>query len=222
MNERYYAAGIGRFLTKDAVLGDLNDTQSLNKYAYALGDPVNLKDDGGLYAMPANYSDADPNVQSYSVQRQNNFSKGAASTRKIAPNIQSSKNKVNTTKNIAITLVINIINSKTFRNEIKYADEIYKEIKGVSSGAPNFVKYGGGILQAWSAWNDFQSIPGEKSPFKLYMTSNSLVSNIEPYPFNYILSIGSGILKEVYNYWLPSTQKAADYSTVIISAPSVH
>ena len=78
MNERYYAAGIGRFLTKDAVLGALNDTQSLNKYAYALGDPVNLKDDGGLYAMPANYSDADPNVQSYSVQRQNSFSKGAA------------------------------------------------------------------------------------------------------------------------------------------------
>ena len=69
LNERYYAAGIGRFLTKDPII-DLVNTQSLNRYAYALGDPVNLKDDGGLYAMPANYSDADPNVQSYSVQRE--------------------------------------------------------------------------------------------------------------------------------------------------------
>ena len=34
LNSRYYAAGIGRFLTKDSVIGDDFDIQTLNRYAY--------------------------------------------------------------------------------------------------------------------------------------------------------------------------------------------
>ena len=46
LNARYYAAGIGRFLTKDDE-GHLKDPQSLNRYAYAEGDPVNNIDPSG-------------------------------------------------------------------------------------------------------------------------------------------------------------------------------
>ncbi|EGW39338.1 RHS repeat-associated core domain-containing protein [Desulfosporosinus sp. OT] len=40
----YYAAGIGRFLTKDTYLGS-----DLNRYAYAGGDPVNIVDPTGYF-----------------------------------------------------------------------------------------------------------------------------------------------------------------------------
>ena len=47
LNSRYYAAGIGRFLTKDTWKGEANNPKSLNRYAYANGDPVNLVDKDG-------------------------------------------------------------------------------------------------------------------------------------------------------------------------------
>jgi len=51
LNTRYYAAGIGRFLTKDDVLGDTTNSKSLNRYAYAEGDPVNKVDPDGQVAI---------------------------------------------------------------------------------------------------------------------------------------------------------------------------
>lgn len=47
LNARYYAAGIGRFLTKDRVLGDDFNPKSLNRFSYAEGDPVNFIDPSG-------------------------------------------------------------------------------------------------------------------------------------------------------------------------------
>ena len=48
LNSRYYAAGIGRFLTKDTEYGEPDNPQTLNRYAYCVGDPVNLSDPSGL------------------------------------------------------------------------------------------------------------------------------------------------------------------------------
>lgn len=47
LNARYYAAGIGRFLTKDTWKGESTDPQTLNRYSYALGDPINFVDHSG-------------------------------------------------------------------------------------------------------------------------------------------------------------------------------
>lgn len=47
LQSRYYAAGIGRFLTKDTQIGSASDPGSLNRYVYTEGDPVNLIDRDG-------------------------------------------------------------------------------------------------------------------------------------------------------------------------------
>jgi RHS repeat-associated protein len=48
-DQRYYQSSWGRFLTPDpAEAGDLGAPQSLNLYAYVMGDPVNLNDPEGL------------------------------------------------------------------------------------------------------------------------------------------------------------------------------
>ena len=47
LNARYYAAGIGRFLTKDTFRGVATDPGSLNRYAYCEGDPINNLDPTG-------------------------------------------------------------------------------------------------------------------------------------------------------------------------------
>ncbi|KLU63529.1 tRNA(Glu)-specific nuclease WapA precursor [Peptococcaceae bacterium CEB3] len=47
LQSRYYAAGIGRFLTKDSLLGDPGSPQTLDRYTYVGGDPVNFIDPSG-------------------------------------------------------------------------------------------------------------------------------------------------------------------------------
>jgi RHS repeat-associated protein len=51
-NNRYYTNAYGRFMTPDPYTnsGRLNDPQSWNRYAYALGDPTNRHDPTGLVA----------------------------------------------------------------------------------------------------------------------------------------------------------------------------
>jgi RHS repeat-associated protein len=44
---RWYDPVLGRFLSPDSVVPDPNDPQALNRYAYALNDPVNLVDPTG-------------------------------------------------------------------------------------------------------------------------------------------------------------------------------
>lgn len=45
---RYYAPELGRFITKDPLTGKDGDTQSLNRYVYAMNNPVRLVDVSGL------------------------------------------------------------------------------------------------------------------------------------------------------------------------------
>lgn len=46
---RYYGSSLGRFASPDLMGGHLLAPQSLNRYAYALNDPVNLTDPLGMY-----------------------------------------------------------------------------------------------------------------------------------------------------------------------------
>lgn len=45
---RYYAPELGRFITKDPLIGKDRDSQSLNRYVYALNNPLRLIDISGL------------------------------------------------------------------------------------------------------------------------------------------------------------------------------
>lgn len=45
---RYYNSGQGRFMTADLLAGDSTVPQSMNRYSYVLGDPMNLFDPAGL------------------------------------------------------------------------------------------------------------------------------------------------------------------------------
>ena len=49
-DQRYYASTFGRFMTPDPYRGsiDLKQPQSLDRYAYVWGDPVNSNDPSGL------------------------------------------------------------------------------------------------------------------------------------------------------------------------------
>jgi RHS repeat-associated protein len=48
---RYYSSGAGRFITKDPTVGKDGDSQSMNRYIYALNNPVRLIDTSGLSAQ---------------------------------------------------------------------------------------------------------------------------------------------------------------------------
>ena len=47
MRSRYYSPKVKRFLTLDSELGDISETGSLNRYAFANCDPVNFIDPTG-------------------------------------------------------------------------------------------------------------------------------------------------------------------------------
>ena len=55
---RYYLPDLGRFLTKDPLTGDTRDGQSLNRYIYALDNPIGAIDVNGLYSVNNFWSDA--------------------------------------------------------------------------------------------------------------------------------------------------------------------
>jgi RHS repeat-associated protein len=48
MRARYYASELGRFLTTDPLKGKIDDLQTLNRYIYALNNPVRFSDASGL------------------------------------------------------------------------------------------------------------------------------------------------------------------------------
>lgn len=60
MRARYYHAGLKRFLNRDVIKGTLVEGQTLNRYAYVNGDPVNYVDPLGLSRDSKGKSD--PNV----------------------------------------------------------------------------------------------------------------------------------------------------------------
>ena len=52
MRARYYSPELRRFISADRVIGNLSSTPSLNRYAYANGNPVTQIDPFGLSAEP--------------------------------------------------------------------------------------------------------------------------------------------------------------------------
>jgi hypothetical protein len=50
---RWYSPTVGRFLTEDTVLGDLGNTQSLNRYSYVMNNPINMVDPSGHVPIPS-------------------------------------------------------------------------------------------------------------------------------------------------------------------------
>jgi RHS repeat-associated protein len=55
---RYYGSSMGRMLSPDLLGGSLANPQSLNKYAYALNNPLVVTDPTGLYACKDDAKDA--------------------------------------------------------------------------------------------------------------------------------------------------------------------
>lgn len=51
MRARYYNPGIKRFINQDALLGEINNGQSINRFAYVNGKPINMVDPWGLNAI---------------------------------------------------------------------------------------------------------------------------------------------------------------------------
>ncbi|MBI3999878.1 MAG: RHS repeat protein, partial [Candidatus Omnitrophica bacterium] len=49
LRARYYDPTLGRFISKDPVLGNQNQTQSFNPYPYVQNNPVNLRDPSGRF-----------------------------------------------------------------------------------------------------------------------------------------------------------------------------
>lgn len=54
MRARYYNPDIKRFINPDIKVGDIGSSQSLNRYAYCEGNPVNMVDPFGLCGENAN------------------------------------------------------------------------------------------------------------------------------------------------------------------------
>ena len=55
MRSRYYNPEIKRFINMDVVRGSLNDARTMNRFAYANGNPVSLIDPFGTSAQKAKY-----------------------------------------------------------------------------------------------------------------------------------------------------------------------
>ena len=51
MRARYYNSDIKRFINQDIKVGDIGNSQGLNRYAYCEGNPVNMADPFGLSPM---------------------------------------------------------------------------------------------------------------------------------------------------------------------------
>ena len=71
LGARYYDPAIGRFISPDAVLGELTTPKTLNKYAYALGNPLMYVDETGHEVQFAD--DLDVNQRSAIIDDLNKF-----------------------------------------------------------------------------------------------------------------------------------------------------
>ena len=63
MRARYYNPDIKRFINQDIKVGDVGNSQSLNRYAYCEGNPVSLVDPFGLSPQAARDSGEESKYQ---------------------------------------------------------------------------------------------------------------------------------------------------------------
>ncbi|WP_346938633.1 RHS repeat-associated core domain-containing protein [uncultured Clostridium sp.] len=214
LQSRYYNPEIGKFINADALGGNVGALLSHNIFAYCNNNPVNATDPNGfrlIYTMG----------EETAAMRDALYKVMAKAASVISRN--NSSNKVG---NTVISQLLNIgttyINSNHFKINIKEADDIYKSLKGVSSGAPKLMSFLGGGLQKYSYFMDIKSFATEKSWFKRQFSAVSLGSAALPQPWGAIVGIGSGGLKDAYEYMPENIQIMVDWACQpIISAPSV-
>ena len=65
MRARYYNVSIKRFINRDVVTGSISNSQSLNRYSYVQGNPINLLDPFGLSPSSDDGSGGDGNDESF-------------------------------------------------------------------------------------------------------------------------------------------------------------
>ena len=56
MRARYYNPEIRRFINQDVLIGSIDDSQSLNRFAYVNGEPVNSVDPFGLFSLKNSFN----------------------------------------------------------------------------------------------------------------------------------------------------------------------
>jgi RHS repeat-associated protein len=91
MRARYYKPDAGRFMSLDAIAGDSAEPQSLNRTAYALGNPSINSDPTGLWSW-ASVSDSVTNWEKSFVENSNNQVSGIFSEVILAPGISLGEN----------------------------------------------------------------------------------------------------------------------------------
>jgi RHS repeat-associated protein len=84
LRQRYYDPATGRFNRLDPFFGDVSDPQSLHKYTYTHGDPVNMTDPSGLFgvggvSVSISISGAMSGVQAYAAYGVRKIACGALS-----------------------------------------------------------------------------------------------------------------------------------------------
>ena len=67
MNGRVYDPRLGRFLSPDPIVQNPANTQSYNRYTYALNNPLKYTDPGGYYSGPPPYYEGDFEVNNWNA-----------------------------------------------------------------------------------------------------------------------------------------------------------
>jgi hypothetical protein len=117
--------------------------------------------------------------------------------------------------NLTTTTIRNLTNSETVQKAIQDADNIYKDLKGVSSGAPKFVNVAGKGMTVLSIYSDIDTLATEKSGVKREFALESLASNVAPPPYNVIIDIMTSIGQEVYDNASPETKELMEYARTV-------
>ena len=214
LQSRYYNHEIGRFINADAIGGNVGALLSHNIFAYCNNNPVISKDPLGFRPIYTQGEETSPmRDASYEVMTK-------------AASVISRNNSSNKVGNTVISQLLNIgttyINSNHFKINIKEADDIYKFLKGVSSGAPKLMSFLGKGLDGYSVIMDIKSFAIEKSWFKRQLSAVSLSSNFIPQPLGTIVGIGTGVLSYGCDYVPENIQIMVDWACQpIIIAPSM-
>lgn len=82
---RFYDASVGTFISKDTYPADPINTQSFNRFHYALNDPLTYVDIDGLYYQFPNYDNVYNGFDNTSLQATNNFSRDLANAENSNP-----------------------------------------------------------------------------------------------------------------------------------------